>query len=295
MRKLYLFFLFILSSSLYSENWDKVHYSFTSDPIDVVIPCVEKDLPTLEYCIQGIRKYGENIRRIIVVSKKKLTNSAEWFDESNYPFSKEDLAFEIFQNNELEAKQYLNSPQNRIGWIFQQFLKFYSQYTIPDISPNVLVLDSDMIFLNKTKFMSAIGEPYFDFAEENHAQYFEQASRLLPDFKRVDTKRSGIVNHMLFQKVVLDDFFQMIEKIHQIEAWKAIARCMDSKNLSGPCLSEYELYFNFIQSRTDQAVIRKLSSRGLLNLQHISVFKALKFNYVFSHEWARKTIGGMSY
>ena len=54
--------------------------------IDVVIPAHKKDLATLEYAIDGIRKNIADVRRIIVVSKEKYTDKAEWFDEALYPF-----------------------------------------------------------------------------------------------------------------------------------------------------------------------------------------------------------------
>src|SRR5690349_12611233 len=78
--------LFILFSS-------KIHaFSFSNSPIDVVIPCVEEDLLSLDLCINGIRENGKNVRRIIVVSRIPLTDKAEWFNESNYPFSIGDVA-----------------------------------------------------------------------------------------------------------------------------------------------------------------------------------------------------------
>lgn len=56
--------------------------------IDVVIPAHEKDIRTLDMAIEGIRTYGKNIRRILVVSAKQLTVNAEWFDEAHFPFLK---------------------------------------------------------------------------------------------------------------------------------------------------------------------------------------------------------------
>ena len=42
--------------------------------IDVVIPAHKKDIDTLDLCIDGIRKNVKDVRRIIVVSKEKLTD-----------------------------------------------------------------------------------------------------------------------------------------------------------------------------------------------------------------------------
>ncbi len=43
--------------------------------------------------IKSIKKYIKNYRRIIVISKEKLTNieNIEWFDEKQFPFSRRDI------------------------------------------------------------------------------------------------------------------------------------------------------------------------------------------------------------
>src|SRR5436190_474838 len=111
--------------------------------IDVVIPCHEKDALTLELSINGVKKNCKNIRRIIVVSKKKLTNNAEWFDEARYPFNRRSILMTIFNNDISKVAQYETAPRNRTGWIYQQLLKLYAPLVIPDISSNVLVVDAD--------------------------------------------------------------------------------------------------------------------------------------------------------
>ena len=55
--------------------------------IDAVIPAHKKDIDTLDLCIDGIRQNVKDIRRIIVVSKDKLTDNAEFYPESNFSFS----------------------------------------------------------------------------------------------------------------------------------------------------------------------------------------------------------------
>ena len=128
------------------------HYEFTNEPIDVVIPSVEKDLETLDLCIEGIKQHGKSIRNIYVVSDKPLMRKAIWFDEKKYPFSKYAIAFEIFQD-EKKARAYLKDPINRTGWILQQLLKLYAPFIIPGISSNILLLDSDTIFLKPVSFL----------------------------------------------------------------------------------------------------------------------------------------------
>src|SRR5262245_56971712 len=87
--------------------------------IDVVIPCVEKDLETLDLCIAGIKKFGMDIGRVIIVSDKKLTDQAEWFDEKLFPFDKWQMAEEIFGDKEA-GDRFVAKPKSRIGWLYQQ-------------------------------------------------------------------------------------------------------------------------------------------------------------------------------
>lgn len=269
-------------------------FSLSVEPIDVVIPCAEKDKVTLDLCIEGIRKNGQNIRRIIVVSKEALTEKAEWFDEAKYPFSKRDLAFEIFQENVLAAEEFLNSPKSRAGWIFQQFVKLYAPFVIPNISSNVLILDADVIFLNSTSFMTEKGEPLFNTGSELHLPYFRHMEKLLPGLHRVYQKYSGICHYMLFQKPILEDFFTCIEKQHPgKKSWQAICQLIDQKEIFKSCLSEYEMYFNFALLRTAQAKVRCLKWIQLGTWEKAEEFRENGFSYMACQEWIRRSFPTM--
>lgn len=252
-----------------------------------MIPCGPKDQETLELCVEGIRDNGIHVRRIIVVSKECMTHKAEWFSEDNYPFTKEDIALEIFRKDVDAAKQFLSLPNGRIGWIYQQFLKFYAPFVIPNISPNVLILDADVIFLNPASFMTEEGHPLFNFGDEYIPSYFAHAARLLPDLRRVFPKYSGISHHMLFQKPILEDLFRLISTQHKVEPWRAIARAIDPQEAPLSSLSEYEIYFNFVFLRTQQAKIRRLKWCGLSSLAPIHYYKKQRYAYVACHTWLR--------
>ena len=85
--------------------WGKITYKLTPEPIDVVIPCSPKDLETLELCIQGLKDFAINIRRIIIISETRLTESAEWIPETIFPFSRKDIASEIFSEQKILANR----------------------------------------------------------------------------------------------------------------------------------------------------------------------------------------------
>lgn len=272
--------------SFLDAKLEKITYALSTKPIDVIIPCAPKDKEILEHCIQGIRKYGQNIGRIIVVSKERLSTEAEWFNEALYPFSKQDLAYEIFHGNRKKAQKFLARKNSRIGWIFQQFLKLYAPFVIPNISSNVLIVDADLIFIQPTSFMNEQGEPFFNVGEETyHSPYFEHMKRVLPDLKRVHQEHSGITHHMLFQKPILEDLFDLISKRHNRVAWKALCRSIDPKKVHESSLSEYEIYFNFVQLRTDQAKLRPLRFMNVHPLRKIEKYQSLGYQYITSHNY----------
>ncbi len=263
----------------------KVIYKLEKAPIDVIIPCTSKDKLTLDLCIEGIRKNGINVRRIIVVSSEPLTDQAEWFDENKFSFTKYDIALEILKD-EKKARNLL-ATNSRIGWIYQQFLKLYAPFVIPNISSNVLILDADTIFLKPVEFIGSSGEGLYNPGTEFHQPYFKHASELIPGFRKVFKEYSGISHHMLFQKSVLQDLMQEIKLYQHIEPWKAFCRYIDHKHLPFSCLSEYEIYFNFAFMRTSQMKIRPLKWANISSLDEIVKYQEEEYDYVSCHDYLR--------
>lgn len=281
-------FIFIFLS-LSQKNWAIIpqkEFNFSNDPIDVVIPSTEKDKDTLEFCIDGIKKNCAEVRRIIIISKKHLTDKAEWYPESSFPITKDMIVDEIFQDEEL-ARAYKKNPKNRTGWIYQQILKLYAPFVIPNISSNVLILDSDTIFLNPVSFIGSNGAACFNPGTEHHAPYFVHMKKILPDLYRVYPSYSGISHHMLFQRCVLEDLFSMIENLHQKPMWKAMLHCIDHARLFDSSMSEYEIYFNYALLRSKQFTIRKLRWENVNSISCIPEYKMNKYHYVSAHAYMR--------
>jgi hypothetical protein len=268
------------------ESTVKLQYDLKVATLDVVIPCVEKDLETLNACIAGIRDNCSQIRRVIVVSARPLTDQAEWCDEARYPFTKEDVAFYLLKGDQSAAASFLQSPSH-VGWYYQQLLKYYATFVIPDLSSNVLILDSDTIFLNPVQFLDANCEGLYNPGSEYHRPYFEHASRFLPGLQRLYPHYSGISHHMLFQRSVLEDLFYSVENYHDRPLWQAFCLAVSLQDLSGSGASEYELYFNFVFSRTDQVHIRQLKWKNVSSLNDLASFKSQGYHYVSCHAWLR--------
>lgn len=271
-----------------SDDVYKVVYDFSDEPIDVVIPTTYKDLETLNLCIEGIRNNCSQVRRIIVVSPEPLTDQAEWFDETKYPFSKEEVSFYLNQGDFNRSQEYLADPKSRLGWYYQQLLKFYAPFVIKDISSNVLILDSDTIFLKPVVFTNSQFAGLYTTSVEDNPAYFKHASKLIPGFRQIFQDYSGISHHMLFQRCVLEDLFQVVNSCHQIEFWKAFCLCVDEVDLVFAGASEYEIYFNFLFSRTSQAEIRQLKQRNIRSVQALDYFRSCDFDYVSCHSWSRQ-------
>lgn len=271
----------ILHLSLYGTTYDLKY-----EPIDVVMPCHEKDIDTLDACIAGIRANISNVNRVIIVSDRRLTDKAEWFDESQFPFSKWDLALEIFNGDQQKALEFVRAPNTRVGWIFKQMVNLYSAFVVPGVSSNILVIDADTIFLRPVSFLNELGGGLYNPGTENHRPYFDHGARLIPGFKKVFTKYSGISHHLLFQRAILEDLHTTIIKTHGLEPWKAICRCIDHKELYASCMADYELYFNFAFERTNQIEIRTLKWANVAGLD-IRNYVANGFDYVSCHTYMR--------
>jgi hypothetical protein len=254
-KRLFLVFLFLCFN--FFVHAEKKHYHLTNDPIDVVIVAHPKDKETLKYCIDGIRENCINLGRIIVVSSEKLSDKAEWFDEKNFPFSLDDVYLAIGREDRATADRYFYRHWRPPGWYLQQLLKLYAPFVIPNISPNVLVLDADTVFMNPVSFLNEQNGGLFCVSHlRAKKRYLRFAERLTPGYKRVHPEVYSVCHHMLFQRAILEDLFATVEKHHKEVFWKAFCHAVDLGAQKGA--SEYEVYYNFALNHTDQVEIREL-------------------------------------
>lgn len=271
---------------------ERVSITFSKEPLDVVIPCVEKDLEILDKCLEGIVKYCKNVRNIYIVSSKPYTDMVEWFDEARFPFSKHDVAVALTKS-ESAAAEYLANKKNRCGWYYQQLLKLYAPFVIPGISSNVLVVDADVIFLKPVAFQGPTGAPLFNVMFEYHREYFDHIRRFLPGLTRVLPHYSGISHHMLFQRPILQELFQTVEALHGEELWRAFCKHVAPDQIWLAGASEYEIYFNYVLTKFSEAKVR------LLNVQHIALMKEITrcrsegCDYVACHSYDRPSPNNM--
>ncbi len=284
----YNYLILFFATSLLAKPWfnEKKTYQLTNDPIDILIPCHEKDKDTLQICVDHAKRFVQNVRRVIVVSNKRLTDKAEWFDEAQYPFSKESLAREFAKKD----PDFYHKPLKvrRIGWYFQQLVNFYGPLIIPNISPNVLILNADTMCVQPIKFLDEDGCMLHAPGEEYHIPYFDHMKRFLPGLKRVYPQFSGISHHMIFQRLVLEDLFNLVETYHKRKFWEVYCECVNPQLMQGSGAADFEIYFNFILQRSNQIKIRPLKRCDIDALSKLADYQRRGFHLVSCHAYMRK-------
>lgn len=254
---------------------------------DIVIPVHKKDLAILEYCIEAAKTKLVGARRIITVSKERYTTNAEWFPESAFPFSLD------------EVRKYVGGSA---GWYFQQLLKMYAPIIIPNIATNVMILDSDTVFFKKTKMFDDEGRPFFslskdkkicrqpfDIAVDNHIKkLWPQISRdkLPQEFQAY----SGIAHNMMFNRDFMQELFKKVEQFDGSGDKFYTIFLKHSNHEHGA--SEYQIYFNFLTIfHRDQIVMRKLKYKNTADINIRKYRKRFKYHYCSFHSYLRHKRG----
>lgn len=270
-----------------TENLYK-EYQFKNDPIDVVIVSHPKDKGTIDMCVDGIRKNGKNVRRVIVVSSEPLTEKAEWFDENQYPFSKNDIRQQIGHEDPEKIVDFFRRAHNA-GWYFQQMLKMYAPFVIPNISSNVLVIDADTVFLNRVEFLNKgnfAGKLCVSDHRDTKVPYIRHARRFVPSYKRVNEGLNSVNHHMLFQRAILQDLFTEVENAYQMPFWKAWCRTIFVDD--GRHASEYEIYYNYALNHCKDIQVHKLKRRSSGSPDHAPIYKNQGYIMASFHTYMRK-------
>ncbi|HLD77319.1 MAG TPA: hypothetical protein VI861_04220 [Rickettsiales bacterium] len=255
---------------------------------DVIIPVHKKDLAILEYCIEAAKNKLIGVRRIITISRERYTKNAEWFAESNFPFTIQEVA------------QYVSL--GHAGWYFQQLLKMYAPLIIPDVAKNVMILDSDTVFFKKTKMFDDEGRPFYSISkdtkicrkpfdirvEEHIVKLWPEISRnnLPPEFKEF----SGIAHNMMFNRDFMEELFQKVEKYDGSgdKFYKIFLKCANQEHSA----SEYQIYFNFLTIfHRDKIAIRRLKYKNTADINIRKYRKRFKYHYCSFHSYLRHQRG----
>lgn len=219
---------------------------------DIVIVHGPNDDEILPHCVEHIKKNVGERRNVYIISfdsssdifEEEILKDCKVYDESIFPFSKKDV-------------NSINQTPQRDGWYLQQLLKLYVSFVIEEILDDYVIIDSDVLFLKPIVFKS--GNRYlYNMSNENHTPYFEHMKRLHPTFEKL-TNFSGISHHMIFNRGIIKEMFNMVEEYQGKPFWRIFLEKVDVEQRHGSGASEYEMYFNYmLKHHKDKVIPRKL-------------------------------------
>lgn len=225
----------------------------SSVKIDVLIPAIEKDLGTLPYVIDSIRKQVKHpIGKIMVVSppSKRIQalcrrKNCTFINERRVlPISKKDI-------------HYQTKRTNRSGWLLQQLLKLAGGSLTKQ--RYYLVIDADTILIRPHVFLFN-GKTVFYCRNWSRPEYFRTYRKLLGT--RPTASRSFVAHYMLFDKSKLSRLKRKIEAMHKTRWYWAIIKKTNKQSYAG--FSEFETYGNFVKAHyPGQLVVKSALNKSL--------------------------------
>lgn len=255
--------------------------------VDVVMPSTEKDLPTIEYAIASLRKNLMDIGRVIVVSKTKITDQAEWVSEESFPFTLQDV------RRELNALGIRNN--RRDGWYFQQLLKLYAPLVIEGIDKDVLIFDSDTVLLHPMQFVQG-DQVLFNIEIVKRGErlyypsFFEHMTRMHPSLAPKNETLTAVTHHILLQRAPLLELFELVEGYHKIPFWQVFLKVVDTRYwVLGA--SEYELYFHFMYNYHPEVceirIPKRIDVPDEKELERLDYYRRQGYDFLSSHSTER--------
>lgn len=229
--------------------------------IDVLIPAIEKDLATLPYVIDGIRKHVQHpIGQIMIVAPNRA-RMIELCRRKNCRFVDENSLLPITKKN----IHYRSKRWERSGWLFQQLLKMNGDKL--GNSEYFLVIDADTVLITPHVFLDG-DKTIFYCRNWSQPEYFKTYRRLLGT--NPSSRSSFVTHYMLFNKSKLAQLKRKIESKGQKSWYSAIMSAMDKTKPFA--FSEFETYGNFLYSQNPGGVIlKKARNKGLhVNVGQIS-------------------------
>ncbi|WP_028551589.1 DUF6492 family protein [Paenibacillus sp. UNC451MF] len=253
--------------------------SYSTTPIDVLIPAIEKDLGTLPLVIDSVRKYVKHpINEIIIVAPRK-PRILELCRKKRCRFVHEDTVLPITKKN----INYQSKTWDLSGWLYQQLLKL-SGDTL-SASKHYLVIDADTMLIRPHVFKVG-GKTVFYCRKWSQNEYFKTYKKLMGKSRK--SRLSFVTHYMLFERSKVKQLKQVIESKHNRSWYSAIMRSMNkSKRFA---FSEFETYGNFIHSTTPDKLILKPAMNRSFNwsLNQISQSKltslAKKYRSISLHK-----------
>jgi hypothetical protein len=251
-------------------------------PIDVVIPAIEKDLLTLPYVIDGVRKNIKHpISNIFIISplSEKIQ---ELCIEKNCVFINERSVIDVNP----ESLNIFIQGVDRSKWYYQQFLKWSGNRLLGE--EHYLVVDADTVFIRPQSFEHN-GKIVLNLSDEYHPPYFEIYRRILGE--TVKSPVSFTSHQMLFEKNKLMEIKKEIERINGCVWYEAILRNLEPDEASGH--SDYDTYGQYVFSHYRKEYSLEywfnisLKRDRLQDLDQLSTLLKDKFKSISFHSWKK--------
>ena len=231
--------------------------------IDVVIPAIDKDLGTLPYAIDGIRKHvAHPIGRIYVVSPSSRAIQA-LCKRKGCTFVHESTVLPLRKSNIV----YRSKRWERSGWLYQQLLKFGSSKVAGQ--RRFLVMDADTVLIRRHRFREN-GKDVFYCRGWSQPEYFVTYRKLMG--RKAPRPRSFVTHYMMFDKAKLGSLKRNIEARHGKKWYKAIIGSINRGKQFG--FSEYETYGNYVYSLSPGSVRLKSALNKSLHASPASLTSA---------------------
>jgi hypothetical protein len=259
-------------------SWGKKVSS--ENDIDVLIPVIEKDLQTLPLVVQSIRKnLCHPIIKFVIVapeSQKIISfckeNECSFVSENSVlPFQKKDI-------------NYKYGELDRSGWLFQQFIKLYSDQICS--SSKVLVMDADTILVSPQVFIVE-GKTVLLHSDEHHQPYFDSYQNLFGKYTSTDL--SFVAHQMLFNSSHLEEMRNTIQHRKSCKWYEAIISLIDTNELS--IFADYETYGQWMLQNYPNEIIREywfnlpLYRKHLHDLNQLENLFGKKCRSISFHSW----------
>jgi hypothetical protein len=248
---------------------------------DILIPAHPKDFKILQPCIESLQRYAAGAGTIWIVSASQPpaavadSQRLRWIPESVFPFQLSDV------------RTALGVTNGREGWYFQQLVKLYCFRVLPELREKVLLFDADTVLQRPVEFVSPSGSTVFmDWTEIQHAPYFRHAAAAVgPKWKRPFSVYSGVTDHMVVRKDLMESLLRAVEAHTGQPAWKGLLATVSPTQAPKSGMSEYELYFNWAFTQ-DRPRHRLRQLRHLVATSPAASTPAPDVDMISYHSWA---------
>ncbi len=248
-----------------------------TQPLDVVIPYHEKDAGIINLCVKSCLKFVDGVGKIFLISRgcpQDLKDPVIHIEEDK-------LFGECGLNKRYIEERWKSRNYKRLelsGWLFQQFIKLGCYKTLDGLSPNYLVIDSDVVWLKKTGFLNG-NKALVSYSDEYYEPDYLCCEKLLCE--KLQRKYSFIAHHMPMNKDILEELFCAIEKKHNKKWYDYVIDNFSNDNLR---FSEYQLYGNYLMKNcSDRFNLRRLRYLQTFKLKYYPLIIMDWYNYIVFH------------